>query len=194
MLFTMSSRSTLLRVAIIALLSSCSAFQFISKDTFPASGLSAGCVAALTKDIYNCPRHVGKFGTRSYFAVEALEEACTADCTASLVTYSSTVNSACGPTDVYNITDTRTAPVSFLPELLHYHFTRTCIRDGDRWCNRVAYDMSGGITNSARTFASNETSLHISAINGTADSNTSTETLPFPNISESTRSHIKILT
>ncbi|EMD68574.1 carbohydrate-binding module family 50 protein [Bipolaris sorokiniana ND90Pr] len=161
----MSLQAVLLRVAIFTLLASCNAFQFITKNTLPSNDLSANCIASLTKDIPNCPRQISTFAKGSYFEADALEEACTADCAASISAYSSAANNACGPTDVYNITDTRTAPISFVPELLYYYFNRTCLQDGNRWCNRVAYEMSNGTTPSLRMFSVNETA----SLNGSAE-------------------------
>ncbi|KAF1360095.1 hypothetical protein EJ07DRAFT_10620, partial [Lizonia empirigonia] len=90
----------------------------------------------------NCPRQVGNFPTRSYYDVDALEEACTADCAASLAKYNTATAGACGTQDVYNVSSSHVAPVSFVPTLLHYYYNKTCIQDGDRWCNRVALEMS----------------------------------------------------
>jgi hypothetical protein len=128
--------------------SSCDAFQFISKNTLPADNLSAGRVAALTKDIANFLRQISSFATGSYVDVDALEKACIADCETLLTTYNSETASACGLTDVYSHTETRVAPMRFVSELLYYYyyyyyyyFNQTCIQDGERWCNRVSCAM-----------------------------------------------------
>lgn len=161
----------------IALASNCLAFQFITKNTLPANNLSAGCITALTADISNCPRQVGNFPTRSYYDVDALEEACTADCAASLAKYNTATAGACGTQDVYNVSSSHVAPVSFVPTLLHYYYNKTCIQDGDRWCNRVALEMSD-----ANATSSNFRSMSVG--NETVAGNGSAEAIPFPNISK----------
>jgi hypothetical protein len=153
----------------IALASNCLAFQFITKNTLPADNLSAGCITALTADISNCPRQVGNFPTRSYYDVDALEEACTADCTASLAKYNTATAGACGTQDVYNVSSSHVAPVSFVPTLLHYYYNKTC--------NRVALEMSD-----ANATPSNFRSMSVG--NETVAGNGSAEAIPFPNISK----------
>lgn len=170
----MSLQAALLHFVAITLLVSCNAFQFITKNTLPSSDLSANCIASLTRDIPYCPRQISTFATRSYFETDALEEACTADCANSLSAYNSAANSACGPTDVYNITDTRDAPISFVAELLYYYFNRTCLQDGDRWCNRVTNEVSNAAATLLQTTSSNQTGKVNQA-----------KVIAFPNISKS---------
>ena len=160
----MFSQAMVVCFTLCAFSSSCDAFQFISKDTLPADDLSMGCVAALTKDIPNCPRQISNFATGSYFDVDALEKACTADCATSLATYNAETASACGSTDVYSVTETRVAPVRFVSELLYYYFNRTCIQDGERWCNQVSYAMSNDNATSRLVLSDKEASIQDAAL------------------------------
>ncbi len=118
-------------------------YQFITNDTLPSDSLGSTCAASLIVDVA-CPRQVSFFPTNSFFPVESLEEACTDICSTALGQYESVVEGACGEDDVFPIGENRTAPASFVATLLRYHFNKTCIQDGERWCNDVAYQASGG--------------------------------------------------
>ncbi|KAL5040877.1 hypothetical protein BDW71DRAFT_212672 [Aspergillus fruticulosus] len=118
-----------------------SATQFITENTLPSDSLSSGCAKALAVDVA-CPRQIGAFTTGTYYPVAALDEACTASCREALASYEIAVRAACSDSEVYDITESRTAPVSFIPTVLYYHFNKTCIEDDGRWCNQVAAGTS----------------------------------------------------
>lgn len=127
-----------------------------------------------TADTSNSPRQVGNFATRLYHNVDALKEACTADCAASLAKYNTATDGACGTQDVCNVSSSHVAPASFIPTLLHYYYNKTCIQDGDRWCNRVALEMSDVHATSSK--------LRLMSVgNETVAGNGSAEAIPFPN-------------
>ncbi|KAL2817249.1 hypothetical protein BDW59DRAFT_166063 [Aspergillus cavernicola] len=118
-----------------------SATQFITENTLPSDSLSSGCAEALAADVA-CPRQIGSFTTGMYYPVAALEEACTASCQDALASYEEAVGAACSDSEVYDITESHAAPVSFIPTLLYYHFNKACIEDDGRWCNQVAASSS----------------------------------------------------
>ncbi|KAG8161313.1 hypothetical protein KVR01_009577 [Diaporthe batatas] len=98
--------------------------------------LTPGCVSALTSDIA-CPRQVKTFTWGDYYPVETLEQVCTANCASALTGYEAKVAGACAA-ETYNLTEHNDAPVSLIPQTLHYYYNRSCITDGSRWCNNVA--------------------------------------------------------
>ena len=130
-------------VAIVLAVFHSEAIQIITKDTLPSETLSSKCVDALVADIA-CPSQIVAFGSGSDITTEALEEACTNSCSVSLVNYETSVTAACTEGDLYDVSETGTAPVSFLPTLLYYEFNKTCVKDGNRWCHAVVYGASSG--------------------------------------------------
>lgn len=117
--------------------------QVITEDTLPLEPLSKGCADALMADVA-CQSQIVGFGSGSEITTEALEESCTASCNDALSKYEGSVAAACTEDDVYDVSEARTAPVSFLPTLLYYQFNKTCIQDGNRWCHAIVYGMSSG--------------------------------------------------
>lgn len=130
-------------IAIILAVSHTEAIQIFTKDTLPSEKLSSKCVDALVADIA-CPSQIVAFGSGSEITTEALEEACTISCSDALSKHEISVRAACTEGDVYDVSETGTAPVSFLPTLLFYEFNKTCVKDGDRWCHAVVYGTSSG--------------------------------------------------
>lgn len=117
--------------------------QLITKKTLPSDSLSQSCVDALLANV-SCPFQIVDFGTGEHITIGALEESCTSTCRNALSQYEASAAASCSESDVYNITEARTAPVFFIPTLLYYQFNKTCIQDDGRWCEEVMYEMSGG--------------------------------------------------
>ncbi|KAI1380748.1 hypothetical protein F4677DRAFT_441082 [Hypoxylon crocopeplum] len=154
-----SLRAVIAGAAVFIQLPGVLAFQFMRSDTLPSENLSGDCATALTVDISSCPRQVSSFSTGSYFDADALEEACTSECATALSRYNSDAGSACGPDDVYSVSETHEAPVSFIPTLLYYYFNKTCIEDEGRWCNNVAFDLSNGTANASPSSRTNMSTI-----------------------------------
>lgn len=91
----------------------------------------------------SCPRQVGAFFEREALEVEALEDACTPECKTSLSDYHSSLVSDCGEDDVVVLDiDYEPQHISVIATDLYYHFNRTCIRDGNRWCHMWTLEQS----------------------------------------------------
>ncbi|KAL2752064.1 carbohydrate-binding module family 50 protein [Sodiomyces alcalophilus JCM 7366] len=127
-------------LAIVA--SPATAWQYISPDALPSDTLSASCIAALVVDI-SCPSQVVSFFVREPVPLDSLEEACTSQCRASLADFEASLKTQCGEDDVVEY-DIGADPVhvSVVATDIYYHFNRTCIKDGDRWCNIWAFENS----------------------------------------------------
>ncbi|SPJ79174.1 uncharacterized protein FTOL_07565 [Fusarium torulosum] len=119
-----------------------SAWQYISPNALPSDSLSDSCNAALVVDL-ECPSQVGSFFEREPVPLASLQEACTSACRTSLANFEASLQKACGVGDVVEY-ELGSDPVhiSVVATDLYYHFTRTCIRDGDRWCNVWAFENS----------------------------------------------------
>lgn len=130
-------------IAIALAVYSCQAIQLLTEDTLPSDSLSRGCVDALVADVA-CQRQIVAFGAETEITTAALEESCTSSCRDALGKYEASVGAACTKSDVYDISETRTVPVSFLPTLLYYQFNKTCIQDAGRWCHEVLFGVSNG--------------------------------------------------
>jgi hypothetical protein len=130
--------------AVFALVArSCIAAQLVTRNALPSDALSDNCVNALVADVSCAPGVVG-FGSGAHYTTEALEESCTSACRNALGDYQASAAAACTKSDVFQITESRTAPASFIPTLLYYQFNKTCIQDDGRWCQDVLYEISGG--------------------------------------------------
>lgn len=118
------------------------AWQYISPDALPAESLSASCQAALVVNL-DCPRQVGSFFEREPVPLASLEEACTTACRTSLADFEASLKTECGEDDVveYN-PGSDPVHVSVVATDMYYHFSRTCIKDGNRWCNVWAFENS----------------------------------------------------
>ncbi|KAH7124947.1 hypothetical protein B0J13DRAFT_646966 [Dactylonectria estremocensis] len=118
------------------------AWQYISPDALPAETLSASCQAALVVDL-DCPSQVASFFEREPVPLASLEEACTSACRTSLADFETSLKIECGEEDVVEY-DLGADPVhvSVVATDIYYHFTRTCIKDRDRWCNVWAFENS----------------------------------------------------
>ncbi|KAH8679455.1 hypothetical protein BGZ61DRAFT_396391 [Ilyonectria robusta] len=127
-------------LAIVA--SPASAWQYISPNALPSDTLSDSCVDALVADL-SCPSQVSSFFEREPVPLESLEEACTSACRASLAEFEASLKTQCGEEDVveYDL-GAGTVHVSVVATDIYYHFNRTCIKDGNRWCNIWAFENS----------------------------------------------------
>lgn len=127
-------------LAILA--SPASAWQYISPNALPSDTLSDSCVAALVADL-SCLSQVSSFFEREPVPLESLEEACTSTCRASLAEFEASLKTQCGEEDVveYDL-GAAAVHVSVVATDIYYHFNRTCIKDGDRWCNIWAFENS----------------------------------------------------
>ncbi|KAF7556062.1 hypothetical protein G7Z17_g1763 [Cylindrodendrum hubeiense] len=133
-LLVLSSLALMVRPAI--------AWQYISPDALPAESLSTSCQAALVVDL-DCPSQVASFFERDPVPLASLEEACTSSCRTSLADFETSLKTECGEEDLVEY-DLAADPVhvSVVATDIYYHFTRTCIKDGDRWCNIWAFENS----------------------------------------------------
>ncbi|KAJ3529969.1 hypothetical protein NM208_g9529 [Fusarium decemcellulare] len=118
------------------------AWQYISPDALPSDSLSNSCKAALVVNL-DCPRQVASFFEREPVPVASLEEACTSACRTSLANFETSLKTECGEEDVIEY-DPGADPVhiSIVATDIYYHLVRTCIKDGDRWCNAWAFENS----------------------------------------------------
>ncbi|EEU41641.1 uncharacterized protein NECHADRAFT_87919 [Fusarium vanettenii 77-13-4] len=118
------------------------AWQYISPDALPSDTLSSSCKAALVVDI-SCPSQVSTFFQRQAVPLDSLEEACTSECRASLAEYEAGLKIKCDEKDVVDYNPgANPVHVSVVATDMLYHFNRTCIKDGDRWCNIWAFENS----------------------------------------------------
>ncbi|RSL86748.1 hypothetical protein CDV31_016358 [Fusarium ambrosium] len=118
------------------------AWQYISPDALPSDSLSDSCKAALVVDL-NCPSQVGSFFEREPVPLAPLQEACTPACRISLGKFEASLKKECGEEDVVEY-EPGGGPVhiSVVATDIYYHFTRTCLKDGDRWCHIWAFENS----------------------------------------------------
>ncbi|RSL84063.1 hypothetical protein CEP51_004161 [Fusarium floridanum] len=118
------------------------AWQYISPDALPSYDLSDSCIAALVVDL-NCASQVASFFEREPVPLASLEEACTDACRTSLANFEANLKTECGEEDVIEY-ELGSDPVhiSIIATDIYYHFTRTCIKDGSRWCNVWAFENS----------------------------------------------------
>lgn len=118
------------------------AWQYISPDALPSYDLSDSCKAALVVDLA-CPSQVASFFEREPVPLASLEEACTDACRTSLANFEAKLQTECGEEDVieYEL-GSDPVHVSVIATDIYYHFTRTCIKDGNRWCNVWAFENS----------------------------------------------------
>ncbi|KAJ4184126.1 hypothetical protein NW767_012172 [Fusarium falciforme] len=118
------------------------AWQYISPDALPSYDLSDSCKAALVVDLA-CPSQVASFFEREPVPLASLEEACTDACRTSLANFEAKLKTECGEEDVieYEL-GSDPVHVSVIATDIYYHFTRTCIKDGNRWCNVWAFENS----------------------------------------------------
>ncbi|KPM42246.1 hypothetical protein AK830_g4356 [Neonectria ditissima] len=130
------------------------AWQYISPNALPADSLSASCQAALVVDL-DCPSQVASFFEREPVPLASLEEACTSACRTSLADFEASLKSKCGEEDVVEYDPgADSVHVSVVATDIYYHFTRTCIKDGDRRCNVWASENSpdrSSVTGSSAT-------------------------------------------
>lgn len=136
----MHSSFILSSLAIVA--NPASAWQYISPNALPSDTLSDNCVNALVVDL-SCPSQVSSFFEREPVPLESLQEACTSACRVSLAEFEASLKTQCGEEDVveYNL-GAGTVHVSVVATDIYYHFNRTCIKDGNRWCNIWAFEHS----------------------------------------------------
>ncbi|RFN52991.1 carbohydrate-binding module family 50 protein [Fusarium flagelliforme] len=101
-------------------------WYFITKDSLPSDDLSRKCIDALVAEI-SCPQQISTFPSTDYISSSSLEER------------------ECSEKDVvaWNPNSAEPEHISVLGETLFYHFNRTCIKDGPRWCNVWAHENSG---------------------------------------------------
>ncbi|KAH7322710.1 hypothetical protein B0I35DRAFT_509996 [Stachybotrys elegans] len=132
--------SILSSVALVA--NTAHAWQYISPDALPSEDLSDSCKAALTVDIA-CARQVSSFFEREPVPRDSLEEACTSACRTSLSQFEASLKKDCGKEDTVQYSpELDPVHASVIATDLLYHFNRTCIKDGDRWCNVWAFENS----------------------------------------------------
>ncbi|KAI1448974.1 carbohydrate-binding module family 50 protein [Annulohypoxylon stygium] len=109
--------------------------QLFTETTAP-KGLSAGCLTALTAEV-PCSPLVPRFRYGYFYSASTLNSSCTQECDSALVSYESSVNSACKD-DVWDgYDDEGGAPLGWIPSLLRYQYSLTCLQDSGRWCNVV---------------------------------------------------------
>ena len=116
------------------------AIQFLTNVTAP-SGLSAGCVDALTADI-SCTTLVPRFRYGFFYGESILNSSCTSTCESALDAYETSVVAACSEDTWEGYDDEGGAPLGLIPSLLLYQYSLTCLRDNGRWCNSVTGDAA----------------------------------------------------
>lgn len=111
------------------------ATQLFSEETAPAD-ISQACLSALTADVA-CSRAVPRFRYGYFYSESSLSASCTSECEDGLKAYETAVVSACADDTWEGYDDEGDAPVSYIPSLLRYQYSLTCLRDSGRWCNVV---------------------------------------------------------
>ncbi|KEY64329.1 hypothetical protein S7711_09874, partial [Stachybotrys chartarum IBT 7711] len=135
------------------------AWQYISPDALPAELLSTNCRDALTV-VLDCPRQVGSFFEREKTPLASLQEACTTACDSSLADFEASLTAECGEDDIVEYTPgAEPVHISIIAQDLYYHFQRTCIKDGERFCNIWAFENSPDNESSASATATASVNL-----------------------------------
>lgn len=132
----------LLLSSLVIMTRQANAWQYISPDALPSDSLSDSCKSALIVDL-DCPSQVSSFFEGVAVPVASLEEACTTACSNSLAKFEASLKAACGKEDVIEY-ELGSDPVhiSIVAIDIYYHHTKTCIKDGARWCNVWAFQNS----------------------------------------------------
>lgn len=117
------------------LVRSTSASQFFTEDSAPPN-LSKACVGALTADI-PCSRLVPRFRYGFFYSESTLNATCIPECEEALGSYEAAVVSACERDTWEGYDDEGGAPLGYIPSILRYQYSLTCLRDRERWCNVV---------------------------------------------------------
>ncbi|KAI9642412.1 hypothetical protein NHQ30_009217 [Ciborinia camelliae] len=112
------------------------ASQLITPNAAP-SGLSAPCLSALTAEV-PCSRLVSRFRYGYFYSESTLASSCTSECATALGAYENSVASACASDTWEGYDDEGGAPLGYIPSLLRYQYSLTCLKESGRWCNIVA--------------------------------------------------------
>ncbi|KAK0670019.1 hypothetical protein QBC41DRAFT_318636 [Cercophora samala] len=128
-------RIVLLGVILAPLFDVTAAVKFLTAQTAPV-GISSECLDALTVDV-PCSLYVSRFRPGYYYTETVLDEACTAGCEAGLLSYETSVVSACSSDtwEGYDDDDDGGEQLGTIPSLLRYLYSVICLRDSGRWCN-----------------------------------------------------------
>ena len=134
--FTMPSPYIFSWLLVHYLLQAVDAIQLFTPESAPA-GLSEGCLSALTADVA-CSRPVPRFRYGYFYSESTLSSSCTPECEQALGTYETAIASSCADDTWEGYDDEGGAPISYIPSILRYQFSLTCLKEGGRWCNVVA--------------------------------------------------------
>jgi len=143
----------LLLSSLVIMTRQANAWQYISPDALPSDSLSDSCKSALMVDL-DCPSQVSSFFEGGAVPLASLEEACTTACSNSLAKFEASLKVACGKEDVIEY-EVGSDPVhiSIVATDIYYHHTKTCIKDGARWCNVWAFQNSPDTVPTSSDFA-----------------------------------------
>lgn len=122
------------------LLQGASAIQLLTQTTAPA-GLSTACLGVLTADVA-CSRTVPRFLNGYFYSESTLSSSCTSECEVALAAYEANVVSSCAGDKWDGYDDEGGAPLAYIPSLLRYQYSLTCLKEGGRWCNVVTGDAA----------------------------------------------------
>ena len=142
------SKALLFATVSVVILRPIVAVNFITESRAP-DGLSSKCLAALTADV-PCGSLVPRFRYGFFYDEATLEKSCTSECEAGLASWETSIVSSCSDDTWDGYDDEGDAPLGYIPSLLRFQYSMTCLRDKDRWCNVVsgalAYmDDPGGV-------------------------------------------------
>lgn len=112
------------------------ATQFFTSSNAPA-GLSAPCSAALTAEL-PCSRLVPRLLHGYYYSESILSQSCTSECDTALRSWEQSIVAACEADTWDGYDDAGDAPLAWIPAVLRYQYSLTCLRDNGRWCNVIA--------------------------------------------------------
>lgn len=123
-------------IAFVVFLRPVIAVNLITESRAP-DGLSSKCLAALTADV-PCISLVPRFRYGFFYDEATLEKSCTPECETGLASWESSVTSSCSDDTWEGYDNEGGAPLGYIPSLLRFQYSITCLRDKDRWCNVVS--------------------------------------------------------
>lgn len=117
------------------LLQAVDCIQLFTSESAPA-GLSEPCLSALTADVA-CSRPVPRFRYGYFYSESTLNSSCTSECEKALGAYEAAIASSCADDTWEGYDDEGGAPLVYIPSLLRYQYSLTCLKESGRWCNVV---------------------------------------------------------
>lgn len=139
-----STRSLLLFIQSITLLTQVRATVYVQYNTSFPSNISTSCYDALIVDLA-CSANITSLRPSLYYPESVLTSVCTSACNDALNSYESDVEAACSGETFDSLESAGYVPLSTIPQLLRYVFNYTCLTDsssGD-YCNVIAATSIG---------------------------------------------------